>query len=203
MQAGGTMNNTLKALIVDDSTMDTKVLINALRSAGFEPGTKLVCTAEGLERALQEDVWDIIFCDFQMPELTIEKAMEICRSKAADTPLIVVSGTISDEQAVNLLKCGAYDFVRKENLARLIPAMERAFKDRDDKRKRLEAEETLRLHRDHLEELVEKRTQELEERNRKLEELNKLFVDREFRIMDLKNRVKELESKLGIEGGKP
>jgi serine phosphatase RsbU (regulator of sigma subunit) len=79
-----------------------------------------------------------------MPEFTVEGALEIWQREGKDQPFIVVSGAIGEEEAVSLLKAGAHDFIKKDNFARLVPAIEREMRDSADRRARKEAEELLR-----------------------------------------------------------
>lgn len=149
------MKCILNTLIIDDSPQDALLLTHALRSNDIELQTRRVCTASELELCLTESPWDIIVCDYEMPALTAEAAMDICRALAVDTPLIVVSGAISDERAVALLKAGAYDFVRKDNLVRLLPAVKRAMEDAATRKSRVQSEIALRESEQFLTTLIE------------------------------------------------
>jgi len=79
-----------------------------------------------------------------MPDFTVEGALAIWQREGKDQPFIVVSGATGEEEAVSLLKAGASDFIKKDNLARLVPAIERELRDSADRKARKEAEELLR-----------------------------------------------------------
>src|ERR1700722_11324640 len=78
-----------------------------------------------LERALATEEWDLVLCDYQMPDFGVLPALAVLKRKGLDLPFIVVSGAIGEELAVGLMKAGAHDFIAKGGLSRLIPAIER------------------------------------------------------------------------------
>jgi len=138
------MSAPLRVLIIDDSERDALLLVRALRKAGLELNSVRVDTAEAMERELMTGGWDVAISDCHMPEFTVEGALAIWQREGKDQPFIVVSGAIGEEEAVSLLKAGAHDFVKKDNLARLVPAIEREMRDSADRKARKEAEELLR-----------------------------------------------------------
>lgn len=138
------MSAPLRVLIIDDSERDALLLVLALRKEGLELYSERVDTAQAMERALMAGPWDVAISDCHMPEFTVEGALAIWQREGKDQPFIVVSGAIGEEEAVALLKAGAHDFVKKDNLARLVPAIERELRDSSDRHARREAEEALR-----------------------------------------------------------
>jgi serine phosphatase RsbU (regulator of sigma subunit) len=96
-----------------------------------------------MERAVAAGNWDLAISDCHMPDFTVEEALAIWQREGHDQPFIVVSGAIGEEEAVSLLKGGAHDFVKKDNFARLVPAIERELRDSTDRHARREAEEAL------------------------------------------------------------
>ena len=138
------MSKPLRVLIVDDSERDSVLLLRLLRKGGYTLSFRRVDTAASLQEALGEGQWDLVISDYFMPGFSAEKALQICRAKQTDIPFLVVSGAIGEEEAVALMKAGAHDFIRKNNLVRLIPAIERELREAADRRKRREAEEKLR-----------------------------------------------------------
>ncbi len=135
----------LRILIIDDSERDALLLVRALRKEGLaELYSERVDTAATMEKAMQAGNWDVAISDCQMPEFTVEGALAIWHREGKDQPFIVVSGAIGEEEAVSLLKAGAHDFIKKDNLARLVPAIERELRDSADRKARKEAEELLR-----------------------------------------------------------
>lgn len=138
------MSGHLRILIIDDSERDALLLVRALCKEGLELYSERVDTAEAMERALMAGQWDVAISDCHMPDFTVEGALAIWQREGKDQPFIVVSGAIGEEEAVALLKAGAHDFVKKDNLARLVPAIERELRDSADRHARREAEEALR-----------------------------------------------------------
>ncbi len=126
----------IRVLIVEDSEADAALVVRALKSGGFEPAHARVCTASDLERALDQP-WDVIVSDYTMPSLDAIAALEIARRRLRDVPFIVVTGTVDDAQAVAAMKAGAQDYVMKDRLVRLAPAVRRELeeaRDRDESR---------------------------------------------------------------------
>jgi sigma-B regulation protein RsbU (phosphoserine phosphatase) len=137
------MKCPLRILIIDDSERDAALLVRALRKGGMVPDPERVDTAKAMEKAVTTDKWDVAISDCHMPDFTVEAALAIWQREGHDQPFIVVSGAIGEEEAVSLLKAGAHDFVRKDNLARLVPAIERELRDSASRHARREAEESL------------------------------------------------------------
>jgi K+-sensing histidine kinase KdpD len=115
----------VRVLIVDDSETDATLLIRELRKAGYFPVSKRVDTVEDMERALDEQKWDVILCDYVMPNFSGPAALEVLHKRGLDIPLIVVSGQIGEDVAVEAMRAGASDYIMKGNLKRLKPAVER------------------------------------------------------------------------------
>lgn len=138
------MNEPLRVLIIDDYEKDAQLLIRALRKEGFDLHAERVDTAQAMERALAAESWQVAISDCHLPDFSVEGALAIWQREMADRPFIVVSGAIGEEEAVALLKSGAHDFVKKSNLARLVPAIERELREAADRQARREAEEALR-----------------------------------------------------------
>lgn len=118
----------LRVLLVEDSPRDVELVLRELRSGGWEPTWRRVDTAETFEAALG-DAWDIVLCDYRMPRFSAAEALEILRRVSRATPFIVISGAVSEEAVVDLLRSGAHDFMAKDRLTRLVPAVERELED--------------------------------------------------------------------------
>jgi two-component system, cell cycle sensor histidine kinase and response regulator CckA len=134
----------LHTLIVDDNEDDAFLMVEALRRGGYEPRFVRVQTADSLGRALTEREWDVILCDHAMPGFDSRAALRIFRASGLDTPFIIVSGTLGEDIAVESLKLGADDYVLKQNIRRLVPALERSFVDAGNRRRVRAAESALR-----------------------------------------------------------
>jgi len=137
------MMRPLRVLIVEDSDDDATMLLEELRRGGFEVVHRRVQTAEAMRAALMEQPWDVIMSDYSMPTFTGPGALAVLKETGIDTPLIIASGTIGEETAVEALRAGAADFLVKDRLARLIPAIERETREAEDRRARRAAEAAL------------------------------------------------------------
>jgi PAS domain S-box-containing protein len=134
----------LRALIVDDSEVDAMLLTHELRRGGYELTSVRVDTAPAMKAALENQTWDVVISDYSMPQFSAPDALEVVKALDLDVPFLIVSGTIGEERAVSALLQGAHDFISKENLSRLIPAIERGLRDAEVRRARREAEAALR-----------------------------------------------------------
>ncbi|MCU1274723.1 MAG: Chemotaxis protein methyltransferase CheR, partial [Bryobacterales bacterium] len=134
----------LKVLIIEDSEEDTDLLLLELKRGGFDPMYQRVDTAAGMAAALDGGKWDVILSDYSMPRFTLAEALEMLKARNLDVPFLVVSATIVDEQAVAAMKAGACDFVMKDRMARLAPAIRRELKECEIRRERKSLEEQIR-----------------------------------------------------------
>ena len=134
----------LNVLIIEDSKNDTELLLHQLRRGGYDPRYVRVETAERLDAELASHAWQIILSDYSMPRFDAFAALALLHKTKLDIPFIIVSGTISEDQAVSAMKAGAHDYVLKDNLKRLIPAVQRELQEAKVRRERHHAEETIR-----------------------------------------------------------
>ncbi len=119
----------LRVIIVEDSEDDLLLLLRALKKGGYEPIYNHVETREGLQEALKDDRWEIIISDHAMPRFSAPEALEVLKESGKDLPFIIVSGTIGEDVAVNAMKSGAHDYIMKDNLSRLAPAVDRELRE--------------------------------------------------------------------------
>jgi len=122
------MGIPLNVLIVEDSADDAELLLVHLRRAGFAPAWKRIETEGDYLESLGERI-DLIFSDFSLPQFSTFRALELLQKSHFEIPFVVVSGTIGDERAVEILKSGATDYVLKDHLSRLGPVVKRALKE--------------------------------------------------------------------------
>ncbi len=137
------MANPLRVLIVEDSEVDTMLLMRELRRGGFDPVHERVETSEAMMTALQERTWDLIISDYALPQFGGAAALALFQQKGLDIPFIVVSGALGEERAVEMMKAGAHDYVLKHNLARLVPAVRRELDGAEQRRLRRQNEATM------------------------------------------------------------
>jgi len=117
------MATPLRVLIIEDSEDDTRRLVRELERDGYESTFKRVDTAEAMAAALDEQAWDLVIADYSMPSFSSPAALKLLKEKELDLPFIIVSGTIGEDRAVEAMKAGAHDFILKNNLKRLLPAI--------------------------------------------------------------------------------
>ncbi len=139
------MKIPLQVIIVDDNEDDAILIVRALRRGGFDPTYRCLDNANDLRQALLEAPWELLICDHVMPQFDSFAALKIVEEAGLDLPFIVVSGTVGEEIAVTTMKAGAHDYIMKDNLLRLVPAVERELRDAQGRRLRRQAEQMLRL----------------------------------------------------------
>ncbi|MFQ5618122.1 MAG: PAS-domain containing protein [Rhodospirillales bacterium] len=137
------MDTSLKVLMVEDSVDDAEVLAQELRRGGFDPAWQRVETEDALRAALEDDPWDVVTATYEMPRLNAHKALEVLKECGRDVPFIVVSGVISMERIAELMRAGAHDVVEKNNLARLVPAVEQGLRGAEKHRAHKRTKELL------------------------------------------------------------
>ncbi len=143
-------NDSLRLLLVEDNGNDAELILRAVGNAGFQPVSCRVQTADDCRAALASEPWDLIISDYSLPQFNAMGALRCLHERQLDLPFIVVSGTIDEESAVTILKAGAHDFVTKQNLARLGPAIRRELQDARDRTERRGAQRDLKVQRDML-----------------------------------------------------
>lgn len=130
------MNQFLKILLLEDRPTDAELVIYELKRSGYQIKTQRVDTREAYRQAIQEPL-DIILADYSLPQFTAMQALRILQEANLDIPFIVITGTISEEAAVETMKQGAADYLLKDRLSRLGQAVQRALHEkklRDEKR---------------------------------------------------------------------
>jgi diguanylate cyclase len=128
-----TVLRQIKVLLVEDRLEDAEMLLREMRLRGLDVVSRRVDTSAAYEDALATFAPDLILSDYTLPGFDGTDALQIARSRRPDTPFIFVSGTIGEERAIQALKQGAVDYVLKESRARLVPAIERALREADDR----------------------------------------------------------------------
>ena len=128
------MGIPLRVLIVEDVEDDAELLMQELRSKGYDPVYERVYNHKAMEDALARQEWDVVIADYSMPEFDGIKALKLLEKKQIDLPFILVSGTIGEDVAVEAMKAGAHDYVMKDNLSRFVPAIKRELAEYKERR---------------------------------------------------------------------
>jgi diguanylate cyclase (GGDEF)-like protein/PAS domain S-box-containing protein len=139
------MTVPLRVLMVEDSLEDTLLLAHELRQGGYDPFYERVDTARDMEMALGRSDWDIILADHAMPQFDAWGALEVLQKSRREIPLLLVSGSIDAEEAVRLLRAGVQDYIHKQDLRRLVPAVRREMSQAENNRRHRQTVEELRL----------------------------------------------------------
>jgi two-component system response regulator len=183
------MQGKLKILILEDVSFDAELIEYELRRDGLKFSSNVVEKEEDFLKALDEYKPDLILADHSLPSFDGVSALKIAKEKSPDTPFFFVSGKIGEEFAVEMLKTGATDYIFKNNLSKLAPAIHRALKEAEEKAERKKAEESLIQAHLKLENKVKERTRELQEANEEL----KIEI---IRRKELEEALQESEKKL-------
>ena len=138
------MSKPLRLLQIEDSESDADMILRLLMQAGFEVFSQRVEDAEGLRHALEDPSWDVIVADYHLPGFDAPGALRILQECGQDIPCIVVSGKMGEDTAVEMMKSGAHDYLTKNNLTRLVPAVERELAEAAARRESKQAQDELR-----------------------------------------------------------
>jgi diguanylate cyclase (GGDEF)-like protein len=135
------MGNPLRLLIVEDQDDDAAFLLRHLRKFGFDVQGERVDNAVAMASALARQNWDAVVADYCMPSFSALAALALLRERGLDVPFLIVSGTVGEEIAAGVMRAGAHDYIMKNNLTRLVPAIERELREAEGRRVRRRAEE--------------------------------------------------------------
>ncbi len=144
----------LRVLHIEDSEADHELAMAHLRRAGLDVHTRRIDTVDAFRSALDEP-WDAVLSDYNLPGFSGLDALATLRESGKVLPFILVSGEIGEDTAVEAMRNGASDYLLKNNLARLAPALERAIEANESQRARLAADTALAVSRERLSELAQ------------------------------------------------
>jgi len=160
----------LRILALEDSEIDETLIRHELKQGGFDFVMTRVETRSDFARSIEDFQPEIILSDYKLPTFNGALALVMAKQLCPDVPVIMISGAVGEEIAVELLKNGATDFVLKDKLGRLLPVIQRALREVESRNARRRAEEQLRELNDKLEHRVAERTRALWEKNAIMEE---------------------------------
>src|SRR5205807_3024764 len=119
------------------------LVLLALNRGGYEPDYIRVETAEAMATALTAESWDIVICDYSMPQFSGPAALELLQESGLDLPFILISGNVDDEMGARVMTAGAHDFLEKGRANRLLPVIERELRDARERAERRKAADAL------------------------------------------------------------
>ena len=137
------MKSPLRLLHLEDDPVDADLVVATLAEAGLVCVSRRVDTCSTFLAALNEGGIDLILADYSIPGFDGMTALSLARQQAPDVPFLFVSATIGEELAIDAMHQGATDYVLKQRLGRLVPSVQRALRERDDRTERKRAEEAL------------------------------------------------------------
>ena len=133
-------NAEIRVLLIEDDLDDAELISRELRRGGLHARVRRVDKREDFLRALAEEIPDIILSDHGLPQFDGFSAMAIAKEKCGHVPFLFVTGLLGEEVIIETLTRGATDYVLKHHLSKLVPAVERALREAEERHKRREAE---------------------------------------------------------------
>lgn len=149
------MKKPLRVLIVEGNEDDARLILREIQRGSYEMTSERVETPEAMSAALGRQEWDVIISDYVLRQFSGLAAFQVMRDLGLDIPFIIVSGTVGEETAVNVMRAGVHDYVMKNNLRRLLPAIERAMREAEARSRRRWAEEALEESDSYFRDIVE------------------------------------------------
>jgi len=137
-------NVSLRILLIEDNPDDAELVLRTLRKGGYNVDSLRVDAEQDLKNALENSTWDVVLSDYSLPGFSGLAALNILKEQNLDIPFIIISGTIGEEVAVEAMRLGAHDYLMKDNLIRLVPAIQRELHEANERYARRIAEQTLR-----------------------------------------------------------
>ncbi len=149
------MERELNILVIEDNPDDALLLKRLFHKEALKAKVTQVETAEAMIEALDSEKWDLVISDYSLPKFSGQEALNIFKSKNIDIPFILVSGTVGEDIAVNMMKSGSHDYIMKTNLKRIVPAIIRELNEVEVRKQRKEAIENLKKREEQYRNLVD------------------------------------------------
>jgi PAS domain S-box-containing protein len=131
--------------MVEDSPEDAELVERQVTKGGYQVTVVRVTDANAMQQSLLSAEWDVVLSDYHVPGFGAVPALEVLKHSRLDIPFIILSGVVSDEQAVAAMRAGAHDYLRKDNLSRLTPVIEREIQEAARRRLNRQMEAKLQL----------------------------------------------------------
>ncbi len=163
--------------MVEDSPEDAELTLLEIEAHDYRVNSTRVTSGEAFVQHLRESHWDLVLCDYNLPGFSGIEALKLYKEQGSDIPFILLSGIIGEETAVNAMKSGAHDYILKDNITRLVPAIEREIKEYGHRQELARAEHELIRQNTELQELnkaLSKMNQDLRKAKERAEESDKL-----------------------------
>ena len=138
-----TLDQRLRVLSIEDDAPFSELIRRKLETEGFTVSLERVQTRSALDRCLDRQTWDIVISDHNMPGFDSEEALSAIKARRLDVPFIIVSGHIGEDAAVAVMRAGAHDYVRKDDLSRLGVVVRSALKNAADRAASVQRERDL------------------------------------------------------------
>jgi CheY-like chemotaxis protein len=139
-QEGMSKDSEIRLLVIEDDPNDALLMGRELKRGGLSFRAERVETREDFVRALEGELPDVILADHGLPKFDGFSALSIAKEQCPEVPFLFVTGSLGEEMIIETLRRGATDYVLKHHLAKLVPAVERALREADERRKRKIAE---------------------------------------------------------------
>jgi two-component system sensor histidine kinase UhpB len=153
------MAERLRLLMLEDNEDDAELELQTIRHGGFDCDMHRVDSRASFEAALDRGPWDLVLADYNLPSFTGLDALLVVRARDAVLPFILISGTLGEERAIESLKAGASDYLIKNNLARLVPAIRRALGEHKERQQHLATQRALEESEERYRGIVEDQTE--------------------------------------------